>query len=153
MTTVAAGACPTPRLSAIPCCFAWTAGYQNLHVGARKAQITAPKGKSRKKPTPAKKAAKGRNKATCARQGSKTAKVLDLLKRSGGATLGDYESHRLAGAFGSRLPVRHAGQENETDGHIYQGQRRGAQLLGESLSATNRLPHAAGVSPRRLFFV
>ena len=31
------------------------------------------------------------------------------------------ESHRMAAAFGSRLPVRHRGQENGIDRHLHQG--------------------------------
>jgi hypothetical protein len=55
--------------------------------------VAPAKAKSSKKATPPKKAAKGAKKAkhakpaAGARQGSKTAKVLDLLKRPGGATL------------------------------------------------------------------
>ena len=63
----------------------------------RKPHVRAPKGRSAKrKTTPAKKATKGAmqgamgvkagNKSPGARQGSKTEKVLDLLKRPGGAT-------------------------------------------------------------------
>lgn len=44
------------------------------------------KGKSAKKTTPAKKAPKGAKNAKVAREGSKTDRVLDLLKRPGGAT-------------------------------------------------------------------
>jgi hypothetical protein len=60
---------------------------------AKPARHVAPaKAKSGKKASPAKKATKGAKsakspkKAMGARQGSKTAQVLDLLKRSGGAT-------------------------------------------------------------------
>jgi hypothetical protein len=62
------------------------------NVAPRKPHVTPSKGKSGKKTTPAKKGAKGTkgakagNKAAGARQGSKTEKVLDLLKRSGGVT-------------------------------------------------------------------
>jgi hypothetical protein len=54
---------------------------------AKRARTVAPKqGKSGKKASAAKKAPKGAKKATGARDGSKAAKVLDLLKRPGGAT-------------------------------------------------------------------
>jgi hypothetical protein len=55
--------------------------------GAKRAPTGAPKkAKSGKKATPAEKAPKGARKATGAGDGSKAAKVLDLLKRPGGAT-------------------------------------------------------------------
>src|SRR5579871_555744 len=55
-------------------------------------RVAPAKGKAAKKATPAKKGAHGakagkRAKAAGARQGSKTATVLDLVKRPGGATL------------------------------------------------------------------
>jgi hypothetical protein len=62
------------------------------HVGAHRLHVASSQGKSGKKATPAKKANKGRKSAKSAKQaasartGSKTAKVLDLLRRSGGAT-------------------------------------------------------------------
>jgi hypothetical protein len=71
-----------------------TAGAQPKST--KKARVSAPrakgapaKGKSGKKATPAKKAAKGNKKPEklAARQGSKTAQILELLKRPGGATL------------------------------------------------------------------
>src|SRR5713226_1713463 len=61
------------------------------NVAPRKRHVTPSKPKAGKKTTPAKKAAKAPKKAESAkaegvREGSKTAKVLDLLKRPGGAT-------------------------------------------------------------------
>ena len=61
---------------------------------AHRAHVAVSRARSGKKASPAKKANKGatsaqslnNKKAPGARQGSKTAKVLDLLKRSGGAT-------------------------------------------------------------------
>src|SRR5512135_2062016 len=54
---------------------------------AKRARTGAPKNrKSGKKATPEKKAPKSAKKAAGARDGSKAAKVLDLLKRPGGAT-------------------------------------------------------------------
>jgi hypothetical protein len=54
---------------------------------AKPARNVAPKqGKSGKKASPAKKAPKSANKASGTRDGSKAAKVLDLLKRPGGVT-------------------------------------------------------------------
>jgi hypothetical protein len=58
----------------------------------RRAPVAPKKGKATKKATPAKKAPKARTKAKGAdakgaREGSKAAKILDLLKRPGGATL------------------------------------------------------------------
>jgi hypothetical protein len=57
----------------------------------RRAPVAAAKAKAGKKATPAKKAPKGRTKANAAkpetaREGSKTARILDLLKRPGGVT-------------------------------------------------------------------
>jgi hypothetical protein len=60
-------------------------------VAPRKPRVALSKGKSAKKTTPAKKGTKAPKKAKSAkaegvREGSKTATVLDLLKRPGGAT-------------------------------------------------------------------
>jgi hypothetical protein len=52
----------------------------------RRADVGKKKAKSPKKASPANKAPKGAKKAAGARDGSKTSKVLDLLKRSGGVT-------------------------------------------------------------------
>ncbi|HWZ32336.1 MAG TPA: DUF3489 domain-containing protein [Bryobacteraceae bacterium] len=59
---------------------------KTARVAKRGAHVAPKKGKSGKKADPAKKAPKGAKKAAGARDGSKTAKVLELLKRPGGAT-------------------------------------------------------------------
>jgi hypothetical protein len=63
-------------------------------VASRRANVAPAQAKSARKATPAKKAPKGRTKREVAkpkvaRDGSKTAKILDLLKRPGGATSKD----------------------------------------------------------------
>src|SRR5260370_41927393 len=60
-------------------------------VASRRANVAPAKAKSARKARPAKKAHQGRTKREVAkpkvaRDGSKTAKILDLLKRPGGAT-------------------------------------------------------------------
>jgi hypothetical protein len=61
-------------------------------VAKRRAHVAPPKAKPGRKAPPAKKTA-------TARHGSKTAKILDLLKRPGGVTFeGANESYGLAGA-------------------------------------------------------
>ena len=55
-------------------------------AGARRAHVATKKAKSGKKASPGKKAPKGEKKGGEARDGSKAAKILDLLKRPGGAT-------------------------------------------------------------------
>jgi len=59
---------------------------KKARVAPRGAHVAPKKGKSAKKASPTKKAPKGAKKATGARDGSKTAAVLELLKRTGGVT-------------------------------------------------------------------
>jgi hypothetical protein len=64
---------------------------KRARVAPRRAHVPPGQAKSARKATPAKKAPQGRTKPEVAkpkvaRDGSKTAKILDLLKRSGGAT-------------------------------------------------------------------
>jgi hypothetical protein len=64
---------------------------KKARVAPHRADVAPAKAKSAHKATPAKKAPKGRTKPgvakpKAARGGSKTAKILDLLKRPGGAT-------------------------------------------------------------------
>jgi len=93
---------------------------QKPRSAAQKAHVAPSKARSGKQATPATKANKGaasakspKKKATGARQGSKTAQVLDLLKRSGGTTLKElmkatgWQAHSvrgfLSGALGKKM--------------------------------------------------
>jgi hypothetical protein len=60
---------------------------KKARVAPRSAHAAPKKGKSGKKASPPKKAPKGGKKAGGARDGSKAAKILDLLRRPEGATL------------------------------------------------------------------
>lgn len=68
---------------------------KKARVAPSRAPVAPAKAKSGKKASPAKKALKGRTKAKVAkpeaRGGSKAAKILDLLKRPGGATSKELE--------------------------------------------------------------
>jgi hypothetical protein len=59
---------------------------KKARVAPRRAHVAPKKSKSGKKASQPRKAPKGQKKAAGARDGSKTAKVLELLKRPGGVT-------------------------------------------------------------------
>src|SRR5512142_838418 len=63
-----------------------TKATEKASVAKRARNVAPKKAKSGKKASPAKKAPRSAKKAAGARDGSKAAKVLDLLKRPGGAT-------------------------------------------------------------------
>ena len=85
-------------------------------VAAHRAHVAPSKARSRHKATPAKKATKAaksakapKKKATVAHKGSKTAQVLDLLKRSDGASLKElmkatgWQAHSVRGFLSGAL--------------------------------------------------
>ena len=87
-------------------------------AGAQRAHVAPAKGKSGKKASPAKKAAKTPKTAKAApeapkakgmRKGSKTAQILELLKRPGGATLQElmaateWQPHSIRGFISGTL--------------------------------------------------
>ncbi len=103
-------------------------------VAAPKPRVAPAKAKSANKTTPAKKGAKAAHKATAAtadrvRQGSKTAKVLELVKRSGGATLKHimkatgWQAHSvrgfLSGTLGKKMGLKIESSKTNDGERVY----------------------------------
>ena len=125
------------------------------NVTPRKPHVTPSKGKAAKKTTPQKKGAKGAkvpSKPAGAREGSKTEKVLDLLKRAGGASLKDimkvtsWQAHSVRG-FISGIPGKKMGLKIEStkreDGERVYVSRRSVSTHPASARPA---PDAAGFS-------
>jgi hypothetical protein len=105
------------------------------NVAPRKPHVAPSKVKSGKKATPAKKGAKAAKgakpakKPTGAREGSKTEKVLDLLKRAGGASLKDimkatgWQPHSvrgfLSGTIGKKMGLKVESTKSEQGDRVY----------------------------------
>ena len=101
-------------------------------VGARRAHVATPKPKPGKKATAAKKAPKGHTKAqpakTRARSSSKTAKILEMLRRPGGASAREllkaagWQPHSLrgflSGTVGKKMGLSLTSTKSE-DGRVY----------------------------------
>ena len=121
-TLPAAGTAPEPKPTA------------KAKATKRKPAATPAKAKSANKTTPAKKGAKAAHKATAAtaarvRPGSKTAKVLDLVKRSGGATLKQlmkatgWQAHSvrgfLSGTLGKKMGLKIESSKTNDGERVY----------------------------------
>jgi uncharacterized protein DUF3489 len=105
------------------------AGTRKGSGGARRAHVAPSKAKPAKKASPKTKAPKGLKKPGAARDGSKTAKVLDLLKRPDGATLKElmkatgWQPHSvrgfLSGAVGKKMGLKVTSTKGEDGERSY----------------------------------
>jgi hypothetical protein len=96
---------------------------------ARRAKVAPAKAKAGKKAAPAKKAPKSAKKATGARDGSKTATILELLKRPGGAAAKEllkvtgWQPHSLrgfiSGTLGKKMGLTVTSTKGEDGGRSY----------------------------------
>jgi hypothetical protein len=102
---------------------------KKARVAPRRAHVAPKKAKSGKKASPAKKAPKGHKKAGAARDGSKAAKILDLLKRPDGGTLKelmkatDWQAHSvrgfLSGTIGKKMGLKVTSTKDEGGERTY----------------------------------
>ena len=102
---------------------------KKARVAPKGAHVAPKKAKSGKKASPAKKAPKGAKKAKSAREGSKTDKILELLKRKDGATLAeimkatDWQAHSvrgfISGTLGKKMGLTVASTKGEDGERTY----------------------------------
>jgi hypothetical protein len=102
---------------------------KKARVAPRRAHVAPKKSKAGKKATPQKKAPKGGKKAGAAREGSKAAKILDLLKRSEGGSLKElmkatgWQAHSvrgfLSGTIRKKLGLKVASTKTEDGERTY----------------------------------
>jgi hypothetical protein len=102
---------------------------KKARVARQRAHVAPKKGRSGKKASPAKKAPKGGKKAGTARDGSKAAKILDLLKRPEGATLAaimkatSWQAHSvrgfISGTLGKKMGLKVASAKGDDGERTY----------------------------------
>jgi hypothetical protein len=102
---------------------------KKARVAPRRAHVAPKKAKVGKKAKAAKKTPKAAKKAGVARDGSKAAKILDLLKRPEGATLKglmkatDWQAHSvrgfLSGTIGKKMGLKVASTKTEDGERTY----------------------------------
>ena len=102
---------------------------KKARVAPRGGHVAPRKGKSARKASPAKKAPKGGKKPATSREGTKTAKVLDLLKQAGGATLKElmkmtgWQAHSvrcfLSGTVGNKMGLDVTSSKGEDGERTY----------------------------------
>jgi len=118
-----AGASPTQATGEKP------KATKKARVAPQGAHVAKKKAKSAKKATPAKKAPKSAKKAKGAREGSKTNKILELLKRTGGVTAKElmkatgWQPHSvrgfLSGTIGKKMGLTVASTKGEDGERSY----------------------------------
>ena len=102
---------------------------KKARVAAKRAHVAAKKAKSVPKAKAPKKAPKAVRKAGAARDGSKAAKIVDLLKRPNGATLAeimkatDWQAHSvrgfISGSLGKKLGLIVVSAKREDGERVY----------------------------------
>jgi hypothetical protein len=116
----------TPEATATP---AKPKGKKKAPAAPRRAPVVPKKAKAGKKASPAKKTPKGATKAKGSREGSKTAQILDLLKRPGGVSSKElmettgWQAHSvrgfLSGTVGKKLGLTVVSTKGEDGARTY----------------------------------
>jgi Protein of unknown function (DUF3489) len=102
---------------------------KKARVAPRRAHVAPKKAKAARKAKPAKKASEGAKKAGRGRDGSKAAKILDLLKRPNGATLAEimkatnWQAHSvrgfISGSLGKKMGLTVVSAKRENGERVY----------------------------------
>jgi hypothetical protein len=102
---------------------------QKARVAPKRAHVAAKKAKAARKAKPSKKGPKGPKKAGAARDGSKAAKIIDLLKRPNGATLAEimkatnWQAHSvrgfISGSLGKKMGLTVESAKRENGERVY----------------------------------